>query len=96
MISGRLLHIGRSGQGRCEGVNGEVKVASALHDWFGDMFAPSALQGQNAHRQPIDTKKQTFVCFFISAEVKGFEPLYPVKDHAFQACAIDHYATPPE
>lgn len=29
------------------------------------------------------------------AEVKGFEPLYPVKDHAFQACAIDHYATPP-
>jgi hypothetical protein len=31
----------------------------------------------------------------VKAEVKGFEPLYPVKDHAFQACAIDHYATPP-
>ncbi len=29
------------------------------------------------------------------AEVEGFEPSYPVKDHAFQACAIDHYATPP-
>ncbi len=32
---------------------------------------------------------------WVEAEVKGFEPLYPVKDHAFQACAIDHYATPP-
>jgi hypothetical protein len=40
------VHIGRSGQGS---VGGEWKVASALHDWFGDMFAPSALQS-NAHR----------------------------------------------
>jgi hypothetical protein len=30
------------------------------------------------------------------AEAKGFEPLYPLRDHAFQACAIDHYATLPK
>lgn len=27
--------------------------------------------------------------------MKGFEPLKPLRAHAFQACAIDHYATSP-
>lgn len=31
----------------------------------------------------------------IFAEAEGFEPSYPLRDHAFQACAIDHYATLP-
>lgn len=29
------------------------------------------------------------------AEEVGFEPTKPLRAHAFQACAIDHYATPP-
>lgn len=30
------------------------------------------------------------------AEAVGFEPTKPFRTHAFQACAIDHYATLPE
>lgn len=29
------------------------------------------------------------------AEDRGFEPLKPFSLHAFQACALDHYANPP-
>ena len=29
------------------------------------------------------------------AEGKGFEPLVSCPTHAFQACALDRYATPP-
>src|SRR5665213_2353499 len=31
----------------------------------------------------------------VRAEGKGFEPLIPCGIHAFQACALDHYANPP-
>ena len=30
------------------------------------------------------------------AESKGFEPLIPCGIHAFQACALDHYANSPK
>ena len=33
--------------------------------------------------------------FSASAEAVGFEPTKPFRAHAFQACAIDHYATLP-
>ena len=32
---------------------------------------------------------------FKSAEGEGFEPSVPCDTHAFQACALDHYANPP-
>ena len=34
--------------------------------------------------------------FLIDAEAVGFEPTKALRPHAFQACAIVHYATPPE
>ena len=32
---------------------------------------------------------------FVAAEDRGFEPLRAFTQHAFQACALGHYANPP-
>ncbi len=39
-------------------------------------------------------KYSRFTSYF--AEGKGFEPLKAFTLHAFQACALDHYANPPK
>ncbi len=54
----------------------------------------------NAQRHPLQIPPQAkqFACSshgYFQAEREGFEPSIPCGIHAFQACALGHYATSP-
>ncbi len=46
-------------------------------------------------KTPHLMQRRPWALFASDAEGEGFEPSVPFGTHAFQACALDHYANPP-